>query len=205
MQIVKLSQNHTELLEKFCKECELAGYNNNSSLSVMKWGDKYDLREPANFWGLIIHDELASISGSHSIDPTQLRCLFRSATLPRYNNLIPGLSKNHMNSIPFSLLLPQQIIYGAEQGYKEFYITTSHTEHDVSGKMNRTHRAISLLSKKGIVDSVSEEVIYHIPQTKWQINVNSYANALESFSPIRQSLNIEYDTDHVSVLRKLVL
>lgn len=185
MQIVKLYQKDIELVRFFTNECKKVGYNNNSTLEDMKWGDsRYDLPDIAHWWALIIQDNVASISGCHKINETQLRCLFRSATLPRWDNLITGISKNHMNSIPFSLLLPKQIEWGLAQGYTEFLITTSHGEHDASGKMNRTHRAISLLSRRGIVEFVGEEIIYHTPQTVWRIVIDSYMQAIQTFNSV---------------------
>lgn len=177
MRVVKLSQNHTELVERFCEACQVAGYGNNSTLAAMKWGGTYDLPSPAQWWALIDDDQILSISGCHGIGDHQLRTLFRSATLPQYQKLIPGLSKTHMNSVPFSILLPHQIRWGLDNGYREFYITTSHGEHDASGKMWRTHRAMSLLSKTGIVEHYGEEVVYHTPQTIWRINVERYWSA----------------------------
>lgn len=204
MQVVKLSQKHINLIQAFCNECKDVGYQNNASLEAMKWGEKYDLPHIPHFWGLIVNDELASISGCHSLgefDPNfpQMRCLFRSATLPRYANLIPGISKNHMNSIPFSILLPYQLVYGIENDYEHFFITTSHGEHDASGKMNRTHKAISLLAKRGIVNFVDEELIYSTPQTKWEIDLFKYWRILKSFDQTRQSLGIKTDKDYKKI------
>lgn len=193
MQVVKLSQKHTELLKTFCEECSQAGFENNASLASMKWGSVYDTHFVPDYWALIVNGEIASISGSNSLDENyrDVRCLFRSATLPRYNNIVSGLSKNHMNSVPFSILLPHQIAYGLVAGAKNFYITTSHGDHDASGKMNRTHRAISLVAKNGLVDLVGERVIFDVPQTLWKINLKEYFRALRAFSETRQRLNIE--------------
>jgi hypothetical protein len=164
VQVVKLSQSHTNLVEEFCIQCKNAGYYNNSSLELMKWGGHVDLKEPPNFWALIDNDKIVSISGSHSFgvyspEMPQIRCLFRSATLPEYSRIIPGLSKNHMNSIPFSILLPLQIIHGLENNFKHFYITTSNKDHDASGKMKKTHRAMEIIAQKRIVDFIKDEIL----------------------------------------------
>lgn len=210
MKIVKLQNKDIPLVKKFCDECKSVGYENNSSISLMKWGGDEDLKHPPDFWALIVDNEIASISGSHYFgihqepDVYQLRCLFRSATLPRYSRLITGMSKNHMNSIPFSLLLPFEIMHGIEQGYKHFYITTSNAEHDASGKMKRTHRALELLSKTRIVDFVSEEKIYSTSQTKWKINLFRYYDAQLKFRTVRDSLNIQSDFDY-DRFKKLII
>jgi hypothetical protein len=192
MDIVKLSPKHSELLNKFNEECGKAGYTNNSSMAALKLVDGHDLPSDPQYWALVVNDEIASISGCHSYDDEHriLRCLFRSATLPRYQNLIPGISKTHMNSAPFSLLLPMQIGWGMMNGYHEFYITTSHGDHDTSGKMSRTHRALELLGRRGIVDFVRQEEYYYTAQTIWNLNVNEYNRALQAFRPVRKSLGL---------------
>jgi hypothetical protein len=192
MNIVKISQNHNKLLDAFNRECAGVGYTNNGTMEALKLIDGHDLPSDPQYWALIVNDEIASISGCHSYDDEHriLRCLFRSATLPRYQRLIPGMSKTHMNSVPFSILLPMQIGWGVANGYDELYITTSHGSHDASGKMSRTHRALELLSKQGIVEFVREEEYYYTPQTIWNLNINEYNRALQAFRPIRQSIGL---------------
>jgi hypothetical protein len=192
MELVKLSPKHDALLDQFCQECSEAGYTNNISREAMKFVDGHDLPTNPQYWALLVDGDIASISGCHGYDGSGriLRCLFRSATLPKYQHIIPGTSKTHMNSAPFSLLLPYQIGWGIENGYHEFYITTSHGSHDASGKMNRTHRALQLLAKQGIVDYVGEEEYYWTPQTIWALNLNRYNEALDAFSITRKSLGL---------------
>ena len=198
MKVVKLDTSHLPLIEKFCHECKKVGYTNNSTLELMKWGNNYDLPHTANYWALIKHDEIISLSGSHSFGPfdpnfPQLRVGFRAATLPKYDNLIKTLSKTHMNSIPFSLLIPHQISLGIQNGYKHFFITTSHLGHDASGRMHRMNKVMTLLAKQNIVSFENEEIIYSTPQIKWRINLINYLKALASFEEYRTSMNLEED------------
>jgi hypothetical protein len=200
---VKLSIEHKSLIEEFCLNAAKAGFENNSSIEKMKFNGLYDLVEPAEFWGLIHKNKLITVSGSHKWqyeNTFSLRCLFRSATLPEYAGVIPGISKNHMNSLPFSILLPYQINQGIKQGIKDFYITTSNSEHDASGKMKRTHGALCLLAKRGLVDFESDEVIYNTSQTKWKINLKSYYVALQSFHETRVGLNIDLSKEYFSII-----
>jgi hypothetical protein len=201
MLVTKLSNQHTTQLEEFCDKCREAGYYNNSSLELMKWGKKYDLPDVADFWGLIVDGKIVSISGYHSFgqyDPIypQARCLFRSATLPEYSNIIPGISKNHMNSVPFSLLLPHQLAHAINNKFKHFFLTTSSGNHDSSGKMYRTHRVMQLLSKQEIVTVEAEEIVYSTAQTKWRIRLKQYLTAIKSFEETRFKLNIEEDYEN---------
>jgi hypothetical protein len=191
MRVIKLS-NDDNKLPAFFEECEKVGYTNNTSRETMKLVDGHDLPTDPQYWALLVDGGIASISGCHGYDDSGriLRCLFRSATLPKYQHIIPGTSKTHMNSAPFSLLLPYQIDWGIENGYQKFYITTSHGSHDASGKMNRTHRALELLAKQGIVDYVGEEEYYWTPQTIWALNLNRYNQSLDAFKPVRQGIGL---------------
>jgi hypothetical protein len=192
MPVVKLSPKHSDLLEQFCRECRDVGFTNNISREALKLRSGHDLPSDPEYWALIVNDEIASISGCHSYDGKHriLRCLFRSATLPRYQSLLPGISKTHMNSAPFSLLLPQQIEWGLGNGYTDFYITTSHGEHDASGRMNRTHRALELLAEQNIVEFVKQEDYYWTPQTLWSINLDKYSLALEAFRSSNATIHL---------------
>lgn len=193
LEVIRLCDDHLPLLEEFCAKAREAGFSNNTSPQKMKFHGHSDLPSPPHFWGLLKDGKLASVSGYHMWPDgerkyTTMRCVFRSATLPEYNDIIPGMSKNHMNSVPFSILMPFQIKHGIENGAKDFLITTSHGEHDASGKMKRTHRAMELLSKRGIVKFHREHVVYHVPQTLWRVNLNAYLKALRAFDATRKSL-----------------
>lgn len=208
MKVLFLTPDHIKLVQDFCIEASRAGYKNNSSITQMKFGDEYDLKEVPKFWGLVKENNLISVSGCHRWIgrdkfkglPLMMRCLFRSATLPIYQNIIPGLSKNHMNSIPFSILLPFQINEGLKAGVKHFYVTTSNTDHDVSGKMKRTHRVLQLLEKNKIVKYAGDEIFYSTSQTKWEINLDVYLNALRSFHPTREKLKIDLSCDYYRLI-----
>jgi hypothetical protein len=158
-----------------------------------------------SFWGLLKDGKIISVSGCHLWPAddgtlTTLRCLFRSATLPEHAGLIPGMSRNHMNSAPFSILLPYQLRWGIEHNCKDVFVTTSHGEHDASGKMKRTHRALELLSKNGIVKFHSTEILYSTPQTMWKLDINRYWQALKSFHPERERLNIGLDKTYYEII-----
>lgn len=209
MKVMFLTSDHTYLVEEFCKECEKHGYKNNSSLKLMKFNGEYDLKEIPCFWGIYHNNKLISLSGSHTWRGKGkaegmlfMRCLFRSATLPEYQNIILGLSKYHMNSLPFSVLLPYQINKGMRDGVRHFYITTSNSDHDASGKMKRTHKVLQLLAKNNIVKYCGDEIFYSTPQTKWEINIPEYHKALRSFHKTRSTLNIDMCEEYVSIIEK---
>lgn len=210
MKVVFLTNDHIDLILEFCKRAAKAGYKNNSSIELMKFNGEYDLREVPKFWGILKDDTLISVSGCHHWQgkgPLEgikfmMRCLFRSATLPEYQNVIQGLSKYHMNSLPFSVLLPYQINEGMKEGIKHFYITTSNGDHDASGKMKRTHRALHLLEKNNIVKYCGDEIFYSTPQTKWEINIPEYLKALRSFHQTRSTLDIDISEEYMSIIEK---
>lgn len=191
--VAKLSDNHIEELKAFCHECDIAGYNNNNSLEKMKWGQQYDLQSIPNYWGIFDDTKLITVSGCHIWDDDftngmSMRLLFRSATLPGYENIVPILSKTHMNSTPFSVLMPLQIEYGLSLGINNYFITTSHGKHDASGKMNRTHRALELLAKQSIVDYYGIHKVYYTSQTVWKLNLEKYNLALNTFESTKNQL-----------------
>ena len=204
-QVIKLHREHESLLNEFCKSAGLAGYANNASLEAMKFGKEYDLSEIPAFWGVVVDNKIISVSGSHHWrdddgQPTMMRCLFRSATLPEYETVVPGLSKNHMNSLPFSVMLPHQINQGLRDGVEHFYITTSNGKHDASGKMKRTHRVLQLLEKVGLVKYAGDDVFYSTEQTKWELHLDNYLEALRSFHPVRTSLGFEASRDYLDII-----
>lgn len=179
IQIKKIEPRDIYSLQQFCAACDEAGYKNNSSLFAMKIWAKNDLQEPPLFWAAFYDDVIVSISGCHKFD-NALRCLFRSATLPKYQRMLTGLSKSHMNSLPFSMILPMQIYHGLKNNYKEFIITTSDSD-DASGKMQRTHKAMQLLAKQHMVEYMNDEIIYDVSQTVWKLNLLTYQTALKKF------------------------
>lgn len=188
--VVKLDESYTDLLQKFCDECRILGYTNNSNFQSMKFNNVYDLREVPTFFATMVNDEIAGVMGSHSLDNKSLRVGFRGAALPRFNGIIKGLSKTHMTNLIWAPIMPELILDGLERGYHDFYITTSHTSHDVSGKMHRTHKAMKLLSKQGILEYAGIETYYFVPQTKWKFNLLRYFESVKAFDPIRHELNI---------------
>lgn len=202
IRVVKLDESHTDILKHFCNECGKLGYSNNSSLQNMKFNGAYDLGEIPTFFATLVDGEIAGIAGSHSLDSNGLRVGFRGAALPKFDGIIKGLSKTHMTNISYAPLMPELIIDGLERGYTDFYITTSHTTHDASGKMHRTHRAMTLLSKQGIVTHSGIETHYYVPQTKWKFNLSKFFRSVRAFDPIRQELNIiqyKYKPDHILI------
>jgi hypothetical protein len=114
--------------------------------------------------------------------------------------IVPGLNRSHMNSLPFSVMMPYQIAKGVEDGVEHFYITTSNGEHDASGKMKRTHKALQILAKNGIVDFVADEIIYSTPQTKWELNLDRYLSALRSFHGTRERLQLCLNPEYYKII-----
>ena len=204
--VKKLEVIHLPDIMEFCKSAEIAGFQNNISPEKMKFNGTYDLRTVPAFWGLYDKDKIISVSGCHLWPGPKddgefkiLRSLFRSATLPEYN-IIPGISKNHMNSVPFSILLPYQIRWGKQHGCDDVFITTSHGEHDASGKMKRTHRALEILESRGIVTFFEQKTLYSTPQTVWKLVPEKYHDALTAFHSTRERLQIALDEEYYSII-----
>ena len=167
MQVKIIEEKHLSELSVFCIKCQVLGYNNNSSLQAMKYEWCKDWGE---YWGAWIDNRLVAVAGAHplpEVGPNAMRVLFRGCQV---DDLYTGLSKTHMNSIPFRDILPHQI-----EAYpdKDLYITTN-VSHDASGRMNRTHKVMKLLDKLGIVQYNCTMELYYTEQSVWKLNVERY-------------------------------
>ena len=153
----------TTELELFCEVCKSKGYKNNESIKAMKF-------DFADFWGAWKNGELIAVAGCHplpEVGPNAVRVLFRGCQI---TDPYKGLNKHHMNSIGFRDILPEQIKHN--QG-KDLYITTN-VYHDASGKMNRTHKAMRLLDKEGILSYTNDIELYFTLQSIWKVNIEEY-------------------------------
>jgi len=161
-------------IELFCAECDKLGYNNNNSLKAMKYD--WCLRKGGQWWAAYNNDRIVSISGAHPFWKGY-RFLFRGAQIETASK---GLGKHHATSIPWTQIMPEQISWasGVVTSETPAYITTN-VSHDESGKMNRTHRVLQLLQKQGIVNYITDEEIYHVVQSVWQLNVGAYYETLD--------------------------
>jgi len=169
---IKINPPITDI-ELFCKKCELLNYNNNNSLSSMKYD--WCLNEGGAWWGAYRNNSIVSIAGCHPFWDGY-RFLFRGAQIEPATT---SISKKHLTSIPWSIIMPEQIAWtsGVSTEDTPAYITTN-ISHDESGKMNRTHRVLQLLEKQGIVTYHSDSEIYYVMQSVWKLNVGAYYETL---------------------------
>lgn len=158
----------------FCESCSHLGYNNNSSLKAMKYD--WCLDNGGAWWGYYRQNKLVSIAGSHPFKDG-FRFLFRGAQLVTASSY---LSKKHLTSIPWAIIMPEQISWASGVLTEETpaYITTN-ISHDESGKMNRTHQVLQLLKKQHIVEYIKDEEIYGVIQSIWRLNIGEYYGTLD--------------------------
>jgi len=206
-EIKKLDEKNKPLLEKFCEKAEKAGYENNATIRKMKFGfnNVYDLGVPTHYWAILHDNDIISVSGCHlwsddGKEYTINRVLFRSATLPEYDNIVKSLNRNHMNSLPFSILLPYQILYGLKNKCDEFRVTTN-TGIDALPKMQRTHKVLQLLEKQGLVSFIKEQMFFNKLQYVWSLNLKNYYKALLSFHNTREKLKIGLDKEYYDIIQ----
>ena len=160
-------------VREFCKRCSQLGYNNNSNLYSMKW--QWCLDNGGAWWAAYDGDQIVSIAGCHPfLDGYRLVC--RGAQTQSNQT---GLSKHHLSSIPWAVLMPEQIAWcsGVATGETPGYITTN-VSHDASGKMNRTHRVLNRLSEQRIVKYIQTEKVFGTKQSIWQLQVGAYFETL---------------------------
>jgi hypothetical protein len=170
--LVKLNPPVADIQE-FCTHCDQLGYNNNSTLSTMKW--QWCLDHGGAWWAAYSAERIVSMAGAHPFRDGY-RLVFRGAQTQSNQT---GLSKHHMSSIPWAVLMPEQIAWcsGVATGDTPGYITTN-VSNDASGKMNRTHLVLNLLAKQKIVKYVGTEVVYGAKQSIWTLNVGAYFQTL---------------------------
>ena len=202
--VQKLDDRHIPQLEVFCKRAGEAGYKNNSSLESLKFGKQYDLLEPPDYWGIFKEDEIISICGAHLWDDEisegkSFRVLFRGAALPEYLNVIPILSKTHMNSLQFAVMMPHSIKLGLEKGCKNFYITTSHGPHNASGRQDKVHKIFQLLAKQDIIKFHKVARLFYVPQTIWKLDLGVYYQLLRNFHNTRMELFDGLDDEYMEI------
>jgi hypothetical protein len=170
MKIVPITENLIPKLEIFCNECSVLGYQNNVSLTAMKF---HWCKEHGEFFCAVNDGKIIAVAGCHKfpeISPNGWRILFRGCELP-FSDTFKGLGKGDWNSIAQREFIPKFIEYCPSN---ELYITTN-VDHDHSnGKSARNHRLMGLLAKQGILDKVKDAVIYNTYQTVWKLNIDEY-------------------------------
>jgi hypothetical protein len=151
----------------FCKKCNELGYNNNSSLMAMK----YDwCKEQGEYWGAWVDKKIIAVAGAHPIPELGLefvRVLFRGCQI---ENPYKGISKYHLNTVLFRNILNAQMNYYPIHRL----IMTTNINRDNSGKMQRSHNMLKLISKTNIVSHYCDMIYYNTQQSLWEINRDLY-------------------------------
>ena len=160
-------------IEEFCSKCLDLGYENNASLTAMKFNS-------AVFFAAFDNKKIASLAGIHKlpeINDHAWRCLFRGAHLPGYT---PKWSMDIFKSgIHFSQFLYQQINYVKDPN-AEFYITTN-LDNPKAGASSRLHKTMMpRLAKHGYLKLIAPSItLFNTNQSLWQVNVFNYMTARE--------------------------
>lgn len=166
----QLTDKNITQIEQFCIECEKLGYQNNKSLTAMKFND-------AIFFGAFDGNKLFSLAGVHKLPEVNehaYRCLFRGAQLPGYT---PRWSMDIFKSgIQFSQFIYLQIKYVQQfDNFAEFYITTN-INNPEAGASSRLHNTMMpRLEKKGYWNLINPNItLFNTEQSLWKINIMKY-------------------------------
>jgi hypothetical protein len=160
-------------IQEFCEKCSELGYENNASLTAMKFSS-------AVFFAAFDEDKIISLAGIHKlpeINNRAWRCLFRGAQLPGYT---PQWSMDIFKSgIHFSQFLYQQIKYVNDLD-AEFYITTN-IDNPKAGASSRLHKTMMpRLASQGYLELTMPSInLYNTEQSLWKVNVLNYMTARE--------------------------
>lgn len=185
--VQKISTENVHLLAPFFRRCQEVNIPNNASLKSIKFEK---MQEPfGRLWMVQKASAVISMAGAHHLPEVGERCyrvLFRGATLPEYRNHFVGLNKYHMNSLPFSVLLPHIIAWCRCQKSESLVITTN---VDYQGnRTSNTHRLMAQLEKKGLVRFVTRKEIFHTDQGVWELQESTYLSKVRDFYLRHQEL-----------------
>jgi len=166
----RIERKDMQMLKEFCDACNRLGFNNNASLSAMKFS--WCLEQNGSWWATIKDQKIISVSGIHPF-MDGWRAVFRGAQIQ--TRPITGLNKYQMQSYCIHSHLPLQIEYAESISGRStpVYITTN-THNDASGRMSRINRSFDVMAKDGMVNHHSTETIFEVEQNIWLLNKDRY-------------------------------
>lgn len=175
-----LEETDHNALQKFCDECSLLGYENNSSFKNIKL-EQMNMPFGKFFIGLD-EDKIFNLAGVHhlpEVAPNAWRCLFRGAQLPGYS-ISNHLSKNiFLLGYQLSYILPLQMQFISKQfPDAEFYMSSNSPSNkiDTAGKSIRMDQLMrnTLLRSGVITEYASDFELYYTKQSIWKIDQERY-------------------------------
>lgn len=181
-------------LLRFLARCAEEGIVNNSSLKAIKFSQMQG--ESGCLLGVFKDEAMISMAGAHPLTGDfqgAFRVLFRGATLPEWRNHFPFLNKDHMNSLPFSVLLPHLILWSLKRKAQKLVITTN--VDFKTTKTSNTHRLMQNLEKRGLVTFWQECELFNTQQGFWELNLLEYRKRSLEFAQ-RQSLALPGEWIH---------
>lgn len=170
MIITKRILTNSRSLELFMRECDNRGFNNNCNLKALKFDWCIDT---GGMWVATFNqDRMVALSGVHPFKDGY-RGLFRGAQTEIRQ--FKGMNKYQKQNYVHNDHLDLQIQWANRNGSHPVYVTTSpYDTLDRSGRMNRAHRSVDILSKLGVFDYIAEEELYNVPQAIWKLNIPKY-------------------------------
>ena len=167
-EVKELRPKHKSEIENFCLLCADKGFKNNIDLKTIKFD--WCIEQGGTWFGTYKNKNLISMSGMHPFKDG-FRVLFRGAQLE--SRPVRGLNKYQFQSWGMYAELPMQIEWARRLHIDNVYITTN-IENDASGRMNRIHKAFSVLASAGVVDYKGDEEIFFTKQSVWKLNIEKY-------------------------------
>jgi len=157
-------------LQLFMRECESRGFNNNRDLKALKFDW---CMETGGMWAATFrNDIMVALSGVHPFKDGY-RGLFRGAQTEIRQ--FKGMNKYQKQNYVHNDHLDLQVQWANRNSPHPVYVTTSpYDDLDRSGRMNRAHRSVDILSKLGVFDYVGEEEVFYVPQAVWRLNIDKY-------------------------------
>jgi hypothetical protein len=165
----QLADKDLPLVEEFCRESTIRGFNNNTSLKAMKY--HWCLEQGGAWFGTFKEDKIISLSGIHPFKDGW-RAMFRGA---QFEGRRIGLNRYQMTSYSLHSQLPLEVEYAERKSTRgvPIYVTTN-IKHDASGNANRVHKLFVELGKLGVFSHHSDEEIFNTLQSIWKLNREKY-------------------------------
>lgn len=179
--VVKLDNNDTALVEKFCKQCATLNFQNNKNLEKMKWD--WGLKN-GGWFAAISDNKIYSLAGYHKLDTdNSYRVLFRGAQLPGYGS--KKISKNIFSiMVHWTYLLNEQVkdILVQDHSAKIYISTNVDKNNDAPSSYKLSSTMAPLLVKQNLLSLEQENVeLYYTKQNLWRLNVNEYFKRRREF------------------------
>lgn len=193
MMVIKRIYKDDLLLKNYMIECSKRGFNNNTSIELLK----FNYFETSAFFAAIENNKIITFSGVHNFDHDNKRYYrvgFRAATI--YDeNYKPQMTKNfYKSSLQFGVMFPIQMMWILKNidNTAQFVTTTTNptSNKDTAGRslvVDKVFRKDKILG----ISLLYENITYlHTSQDVWLLNKDMF---LKNFEEIHLNKTVQLE------------